>query len=158
MPNFDPPARKAELAFISWLQANQPTTPPLATLTWFPLAANNIKLYPRGIAECKSCTERPRFPGRGIYDASLSLWIVSDADLDTAEVHEARTGAVIALLNNRSPVKAFLNVPLTGPDTRTVQDFNVFDYTLQKFDNSRSGTNWIGEVELKLVCQGADAS
>ena len=159
MPNFDPLGRKCELAFISFLTAPaQKDSAALASIRgWFPLSGNDIKTYPRGIAETKSCTERPRMAGRGVYDVDFSLHIVSNADDDTAQVHEARIGAVIAQLNNTRAVKLALNAPLNGqPDTRTVRDFNLYGIFLHKFDSSRVDNKWVGEVELRLIAQGMD--
>ena len=166
--NLDPLPRKLEMAFQSYLGANRTAELP-AGFAFFESQRAGERKAPCCVVDCARASERAQMPGRGVYDAQLSLWIGTSMDdtqpsvgeapaIAPGDYHQQVAGNVIGILNQRKMVAIALSKPtgLGAIDSRPVKDFHVYDYFLEGVESKNVDRYYATVYTLKVICMGMD--
>jgi hypothetical protein len=102
-------------------------------------------------------SENDQFPpGSGVFDVKMKVFILTQSDDEDIETHDERVTVVQALLFDAEAIRAALNVPLVGPDTRSVKDLHIYDVIETESDEGRDERHFGEVLNYQVICQGVD--
>lgn len=122
MDNPKSPRAKVEVAFADYVQ--RAALPALAGLGHYPSNTTEKKRFPCCIYYCEEAMEIT--PESGVFQGGLFVYVATQADDETAAVHDERLAAVGDLLRDSTAMKTAVNAG--SPVVRAVTGFHLHGY------------------------------
>lgn len=150
-----PIKRKVEIALAAYLESLV-----LPELVGVPIAHGHRadkKKLPCVIVYAEKANENDEFPpGTGVFDVTVKVFVLTQADDENVTAQDNRVAAVQASLFDNDAVCMALNALASPPDNRMVKDVHFYKIIETQEDEGRDDRHFGDVISYQVVCQGVD--
>jgi hypothetical protein len=149
---------KVELAFTDYLKRRaQLAGGAIAGLHFYPEPETEDGKPPKKKLPCLVAfvDEAEQIVDDGPYQADLFLYLMTQADDESADIHDERLWWVQNELKDSGAVKAALNY-VGDPDNRAVKEFFLYGYHEARVKDDRAGRHFGEHLFYRVACADRD--